>query len=144
MERRSRFIYGPLGSEVTLITSISVRPWLPTNRTIGGQRISAAGVPASYVVRTDHLLEITLRFYESEWSAIENLVAFGQSAQSFLWYPEADSGTGVEVYLDSPQFGESVVPSRDAEFPRVMELPITIRGVGTAVPWTPYFVLSTL
>lgn len=144
MERRSSYVYGPSGSEITLTTTISVKPWTPMNRTIGGQRIAASGVPASYVVRTDHLLDVTLRFYESEWSAVENLIAFGQSAQSFLWYPEATSGASVEVYLDAPAYGDTVTPTRDAEFPRVMEVTLTLRGVGTVVPWQPYFVLSTL
>jgi hypothetical protein len=140
MERRSRFVYGPEGSEVTLDTTISVRPWLPIDRTVGGSRTSAAGVPASYVVRQDSLLVVTLRFWESEWLGILNLLTFGRSDQSFLWFPDVDdTGTSVEVYLETPIAGEDATPTRDGEFPRVMELVITLRGVGTAVPWLPYF-----
>lgn len=139
MERRSRFTFGAQ----TFETTISVKSWTPSDRTVGGARIAASGTPASYVVRRDALLEITIRFYESEWASVANLVAWGQGSNVITWAPEAsDPGTTVDVYLDAPTAGDTFTPSRDGNFPRVLELAIVLRGKDGAVPWTPYFLLS--
>lgn len=139
MERRSRFTYGAQ----TFETTISVNAWTPTDRTVGGSRIAASGTPAAYVVRRDAMLEMTLRFWESEWIAVANLIAWGQSAQPITWAPDADDpGTTVDVYLDAPAPGDSFSPERVSGFPRVMELALMLRGKDGAVPWTPFFLLS--
>lgn len=139
MLRRSRFDFGSQSLELT----ISVRPWTPMDRTVGGHRIAASGTPASYVVRRDALLAVSLRFYEDEWLSVLNFLIYGQGAQTFTWYPEAtDTATSFLCWLDSPMPGEEITPERDGEFPRVMELPIRLRGQGSAVPWLPYLELA--
>lgn len=138
MERLSRFTFGASVFETTL----PPRAWTPSDNSIGGSRIAASGTPAAYLVRRDAQLEITLRFYESEWAAVDNLIAWGQSAQPITWAPEAsDPGTTVDVYLDSPGPGERFSPTR-SDFPRVFELTITVRGKDGAVPWTPYYAMD--
>lgn len=140
MERRSRFEYGTAQAFECTVTT---RPWAPADNTVGGSRISAAGIPAAYVVRRDGLLDLTLRFWESEWTDLLNLVAWGQAANTLTWFPEAtDLGTSWDVYLDSPAPGSRFGPSRDGDFPRVMELTVTLRGAGTGVPWLAYFQLT--
>lgn len=136
MDRCSRFVFGD--QEVT--TEIAARAWTPADATIGGRRVSASGVPAAYVVRRDALLNLTLRFFEHEWAAIYNLLIYGQSSDPITWYPEAtDDEVSWSVYLESPAYGETFSPSRDGAFPRMMEISIVLRGVGTAVPWASYF-----
>jgi len=135
MPRRPRFDFGGATFEAT----IPARAWTPGDETIGGSRTSAAGVPASYVVRRDRLLDVTLRFLESEWEDVRDLVEFGQSAELFTWYPDAnDLAQSAEVYLISPKPGEKWAPVRSADYPRAMELTITLR-CPTAPLWLPYF-----
>lgn len=141
MIRRSRFVFGPdldLGTEFAC--GISTRPWIPVDQTIGGARTSAAGIPASYVVRRDNLLDLPLRFYESEWQDLKDLLAAGQGAELIRWFPESDDPfIYFDVWLESPKAGDTIRPTRDSEYPRAMELTITIRGQGAEAPWLEYF-----
>lgn len=139
MLRLSRFVYG----EQEFQTTISVRPFTPVDRTIGGSRTSAAGVPASYIVRRDAMIDLVVRIFEDEWTDFLNLLIWGQGAESIFWYPDAeDTLTFWEVYLESPMAGQDIRPNRDGNFQRVFEVPITLRGVGTEVPWRTYFELD--
>lgn len=130
-----RFVYG----SSQFIPTYPARAWNPSDEPIGGARISAAGVPASYIVRRDALLELTLRFTEAEWPTVRALVAFGQSGQEIAWYPDAAEVTSFSVYLHAPAAGERWGPTRSADFPRVFELTLTLRGVDDAVPWVAFF-----
>lgn len=134
--RRSRFTYGLAGD---FTTRYSTRAWTPADSTIGGRRVSGAGVPVSYLVRRDSLSVITLRVMEDEWDDCLAFLQFGQTSASFLWYPDADEATTHEVYLEAPAMGERIEPTRDAQYPRMFEIPITLRGVGAVVPSQPFF-----
>ena len=128
---RSRFVYGETDWE----TSLPVRAWDRSTPTVGGSRTSAAGVPASYIVRRDHVLRVTLRFYETEWENVHAMIAWGQLAETLLWYPDANvAGTSFEVYLDSPLAGEDIAPSRSSDYPRTMEVTVSLRTVDGS-PW---------
>ncbi len=137
MVRRSRFDFGTS----SWTTELSAQEWSPSDETVGGFRISAGGVPASYVVRRDALIEVPLRVLETEWAAFLNLVQWGQSSQQVTWYPDADDiGTSFLCYWHSPHAGDRVAPARDAAYPRMFTVTVTLRGVGAVVPWTPYHV----
>lgn len=140
MPLRSRFTYG-LGGDFT--TAVAVRPWLPVDETVGGLRKSASGVPASYIVRRDKLLDLVLRVDESQWEELLAFITFGQTAATFRWFPEATltdaDYDSHEVYLDAPAAGQRWAPSRSSEYPRVFELTITLCGVAGVLPWTAYF-----
>jgi hypothetical protein len=136
MLRRSVFDYGAGTWEAEL----SAVDWLPMDSTVGGQRISAAGIPASYVVRRDVLLQLTLRVRESEWASFLNLLTYGQAAEAITWTPDAEvPAETYQVYWHAPAAGEQMTPSRNAEYPSVFEVSITLRGVGTSAPWRPYY-----
>jgi hypothetical protein len=139
MERRAKFVYGLSGSETTLELTISQAAWLPADSTVGGSRTSAAGIPASYVVRRDRLLDVTLRLWESEWGALLNLIEWGQGAEAFLFYPDAEEATSWQVYLEAPEAGSRFAPSRDGTYPRIFTAALTLRGLGIEIPWQPYF-----
>jgi hypothetical protein len=136
----SRFTYGLTGDWTT---SLPPRAWTPINETVGGFRISSAGIPAAYNVRTDAMVELTLRFTEDEWEDVLALVAFGQTAQAFYWYPDSTltdpDYDAAQVYLQSPGPGERFAPARDGQYPRMFELTITLRGVGGVLQYTPYY-----
>jgi len=138
--QRSRFTYGGSGD---FTTGLSVRPWIPVDETVGGMRKAASGIPASYIVRRDVLLELGLRIEESQWDELLAFVAFGQTAQSFRWFPDATltdpDYDNFEVYLDAPAAGERWAPTRDGSYPRMLEMKITLRGVGGALPFMPFF-----
>lgn len=134
--QRSRFTYG-LGEE--FITQLPPRAWMPAEQTIGGERTSEAGIAASYIARTDVLLDVTLRFFEDEYEDVRALIRFGQTKQGFLWFPDAEDVVSFLVYLDAPKVGERWAPTRDGQFPRVFEQAITLRGVGAVEPWLRYW-----
>jgi hypothetical protein len=136
MDRRARFEYGGTGAFECLI---SARPWNPIDDSVGGSRTSATGVPASYTVRRDALVEVNLRFWESEWADFLNLLIYGQTGASFTWFPDADELASYTVYLETPKTGERFSPTRSGEFPRVFEASILLRGAGIAIPWQAYF-----
>lgn len=137
MVRRSRFDFGA----TSWVTELSVQPWTPSDESVGGVRVAASGVPASYVVRRDALVELPLRVLEGEWATFLNLLHWGQSAHSLVWYPDAsDTDTSFTCWWHGPHAGERVAPARDATYPRLLLVTITLRGVGTAVPWQVYFV----
>lgn len=139
MQRRSRFDY----SATSFTTILSAKPWTPGSRTVGGRRIAASGAQASYVVRRDSLLDVPIRFYESEWLAVANLIEWGQDDGQITWYPDADdTATSFTVYLDSHAPAEDVTPERNGDFPRVFEITLRLRAVGSGTVWTPYFSLA--
>jgi hypothetical protein len=134
--RRSRFAFG----DTAWTMELSARPWIPGDSTLGGSRTAAAGVPASSVVRRDSLIKLTLRFEEYEWPNVHALIRYGQTAQAFQWFPDADdTGDTVFVYLDAPVVGERFAPTRMAEYERGMEITLTLRELPGATTWRNYF-----
>lgn len=137
--RRSRFVYGASGSETDVTFALPPRGWGRRTPTVGGSRTSAAGVPASYVVRRDEVVVLPLRFRESEWESVRDLLVWGQAAESFDWYPDAlDVGESFEVYLESPKAGQEIAPTRLPDYPKVLELTVELRLV-TPAAFTPEF-----
>jgi hypothetical protein len=135
MRRRSQFNYGA----GVFVASLSSPAWTPKDATVGGMRVAAAGVPATYVVRRDALLDLVLRFTEDEWPDVLALIQFGQSGQAITWTPDVDELATFDVYLDAPAAGTSWAPARDAAFPRTLTATLTLRGVNGLPPWVGYF-----
>jgi hypothetical protein len=135
MDRLQRFLYG--GSE--LVTTLPARAWVPGEEAVGTRRITATGVGAGEIIRTDTRLHMTLRFYESEWPDVVALIEYGLTSDLVEWFPEADDpGTSFQVYLDSPEPSEDWGPTR-TDFERVMEIELVWRGAFGAEPWAEYF-----
>lgn len=134
--RRQRFTYGLAGEFITRYGALAFEP---ADETIGGSRTSGAGIPVAYMARRDALMMVTLRVMEDEWEDCLAFLQFGQSAASFLWYPDADEATNFAVYLETPKMGERIKPARDGQFARMFQMPVTLRGVGAVVPWFEYF-----
>jgi hypothetical protein len=132
---RSRFIAGLSGVD-TWTAALPLRPWDRNVPTVGGDKISAAGVPASYIVRKDHNLIIAVRFFESEWPALERVIDWGQRAEIIEWVPDFFNtpGTSFETYLDGPKAGTPIRPTRSTEYVRAHELSIELRKVD-GTPW---------
>ena len=135
MLRRSKFAFGTS----TFTCSWPARPWTPSDATVGGTKVSAGGVPASYVVRRDALLEVPLRFDEGEYPFLLALVAWGQQGLPIAWTPDVEDATlgTFTVYLEAPAPGSTWKPTRDTAYLRVMEYTITLRAQAGAL--APYY-----
>lgn len=134
MLRRSKFQFGTN----TFTCSLPARPWTPGDSTVGGTKVSAAGVPASYVVRRDALLDVPLRFDESEYELLLAMVAWGQGGLPITWTPDAEDGAlgSFDVYLEAPAPGTSWKPTRAADYARMFEFTITLRAqAGMLAPY---------
>jgi len=124
-----RIIY-PATTGTVLDLDLGQDYWLPSSRTIGGSGISAAGVPESYIVRRDELLQVTLRFYEKDWPFVRDFVAWAQeNAATFDWYPDRRNlNQKYVVYLDSPMIGEDLQPRRASWDSAVYEIDLILRN----------------
>ncbi len=122
---RARWVYND-GSSINYLMSLPQRPWDFGKRQVGGSDVSAAGVPAAFVIRQENLLYITIRFPVSEWDNVERFVRHGQGGGTLVFYPDA-SGTNHTVYIDEPKMGEEIRPRRDGNDQRTFELDLTLR-----------------
>lgn len=97
---------------------------------VGGSDTSAAGFPASYGVRDDYLLDVRLRFFESERADVEALILEMQKHfTTIAFYPDQDVGTSQACYLEAPARGSRWQPVRDVSYPKAFELTITLRSI---------------
>jgi hypothetical protein len=128
-----RFVYGIEPEDWS--PSVPQRPWSRSTPTVGGSRTSAAGIPASHVVRRDRLLTMRLRVYEYEWADVEALVAWGQYSEPITVYLDREDVVGVDCYLESPLAGEALEPQREDGFPLLLGVDLTWRRVDGQV-WT--------
>lgn len=136
---RPRWVYTDSDGAVDYLMSTPQRPWNFGSLGLGGSDISAAGVPAAFEIRRDHLLHLTLRFPESEWDDVERLVRHLQRAGSATFYPDQDdTSVAHTVYGDSPKLGEDIEPRRSG-FPAILELDISVRRTTDAVFTDPYY-----
>ena len=137
MTVRSRFDYG-VGGGITILTmALPVRPWDTRKETIGGRRIASGGQGASHIVRVDQIVVVPLRFPETAEAAVLGLIDWGQTEETFTWFPDANiTGTSFLVYLHAPGAGSPASPTRMLEFPKVKELSIELRRADQpSVPW---------
>lgn len=129
------------GSPVDYSMSIAQRPWGFGSRALGGSDRSAAGVPAAFEVRRDHLLHLVLRFPASEWDDVERLARHLQGTGSATLYTNQDEVRGFlthTVYGDAPAIEEELRPRRSDE-PSTLELQLTVRRTTDEVFTDPYY-----
>ena len=122
---RARWVYND-GGAVDFTMSLPQRTWDFGKRQVGGSDLSAAGVPAAFVIRQENLLFITIRFPVSEWDTVGRFGRHGQGGGTLTFYPDA-SGTNHAVYIDEPAMGEIIRPRRDPRDQRTFELDLTLR-----------------
>lgn len=125
---RSLFVYGPDAEIVTVEMELPHRFVSDVDETMGGRRIASAGIGASFIVRRDQMWEVPLRFREEQWTDVLALIVWGQSEAALTWYPDADDLlVSYTVYLHAPEAGSMVKPTRNAEYPWMYELTVTLR-----------------
>ncbi len=125
MLRAPQFVYGSPATTVSL--SVAQRPWTATERTEGGSERATSGVREVFLLRRDHLLNVTLRIRESEFTALAAMVRYAQeSAPSFTFRPNGDATTPYTVELETPTVGEDFSPTRD-EYNGALEVTLVLR-----------------
>lgn len=116
---------------ITVLFTISQRPWGPRSRGIGGYDESAAGVPESYRQRRDEELDIILRFYENQINDVMTWLAWAQdnAGTTFKFYLESTDAIGAayDVYLVDPVMGDDIKPERSAQYPKTYEITVRLR-----------------
>lgn len=138
---RPRFVYTDSVGAVDLTLTLPQRPWDFGSMGVGGSDIAGSGIPASFQIRRDYFLHLTLRFDESEWDDVERLVRHLQRAGSATMYPDTTAGTSHTVYGHSPAMGEEVRPRRTEEA-STLELDVTVRRTTQAILADKYFATS--
>jgi hypothetical protein len=105
---------------------LPLREWQYGMDQEGGHAVSAAGLPASFVVRTQETLDLVLRVKESEWSDCRAFLRAGMAGVE-ITMTVADNPP-VDVYFVTPVAGEAYQTDRDPSFPRVLDVAITVRA----------------
>lgn len=135
---RPRWVYND-GSAVDYTMALEQRPWDFESLGVGGSDETATGIPASYEIRRDYSLHLTLRFRESEWPNVERLVRHLQRSGSATMYPdESVGGTSHAVYGKSPKMREPIRPRRSDE-QSTLELDISVRRTTSVIFTDEYF-----
>lgn len=121
---RPRFSYGS-GSNLVLRLPTTAYDYAIGN--IGGDIESDAGLRTAFFVRRDELLTFDLRFFESEWTAVQAFLNFAQTGEAFTWYPDAlDTTISKIVRLVSPVVGTTYAARPHPEYPKVQLLTLTV------------------
>jgi hypothetical protein len=130
-----RVVYTRSGSApTTLDFTLPQRLWTPLSIAVGGSEVSAAGVPESFVIRRDQLLDLRLAFREGEWPAVHAWLAWMQDTAGFcVFYPDRAVGTSRTCYLETPKVGEEIRPER-GDYPGIYELAVRLRSTAPGDP----------
>lgn len=99
----------------TLDLSLPQKPWTLSPVGVGGYRVSAAGVPNSYLLRRDQRVEVELRATDAELPDVFGWIAFAQSPPfvTQFQFDQSNPATNYYVYLDSPVLGEEAMITRE-------------------------------
>jgi hypothetical protein len=115
-------------STETFEPELPLREWSYGLDQEGGHAVSAAGLPASFVVRTQEMLVLTLRVLETEWAACRDFLRAGMAGAE-ITMTVGDQGA-VEVFFISPVAGEEYTVDRDPDYPRVLNVTVSVRESG--------------
>lgn len=100
---------------ITLELTQPQKLWTPSIQSIGGSNVSDAGVPETFIIRRDQLVNVEVRFTEAEWDAVADWLEWAQEGVAFYyWFNGTDITTRYSVYLQSPNLGDGEIqPTRD-------------------------------
>lgn len=137
------FVPQVIYNAVTVTFTVPMRLWEPESIGVGGSGVSAAGIPESFEIRRDEVVNVKIRFTEAEWADVRTWLiwAHRNPSTAFTFYfqrsPDLPSG-GVSCYLEKPKPTESIKPTR-GETKGTFELDLTLRSTtGTPIDVTAY------
>src|SRR5689334_1590098 len=112
----------------TLTLTQSATGWNTDKELIGGQSVSGAGIPETYIVRKQPIQKVTLKFTEAELAAVVAWLDFvieAGSLGSFDFYPDQTVvGTFYTCYLLKPTANGRYEVKRDATNMKYLQLDI--------------------
>lgn len=114
----------------TLLMTQSSTIWTPDRVLQGGGSESAAGVPENYVIRRDGILNLGLKFLESEWAAVAAFLDFciGSGSQGwFTFFPDQTKGLNYQSWLLKPKIGEPWGTKRADGYVKALQIDLTLR-----------------
>lgn len=132
MDMLAKFNLPTGGAGTDYVTTIAQREFDRRGETVGGFREAAAGGTnrAGRVIRRDYLLDIVLRIYESEITAIETMIAWMQDnfATPFTHWPDyvTTPALSFSALLVSPAPGDPLEFPK-SEFPGMRDVRLTLR-----------------
>jgi hypothetical protein len=124
---------------ITVILSLSQKLWTyEEGPGMGGEDVSAAGVPESYVVRWDNIINVTLRFLESERDAVMEWIKWAMSNKgsvSVFYFDSTDPDVAsYAVYMEKPKAGDRIAMPREQGSPWIMSTEVKLRTVSASRP----------
>lgn len=130
-----KFEYPTGGTALVLTRPMGL--WTRTFRAQGGRFEPANGPAVARTVRRRYYLDLLVRFKESEYTAVETMVAWLQdnpANPASIWPDHSVAGTSYPFLMIHPVQNEDFEPQRDSQYPSDWALPMTIeRSTGT--PW---------
>lgn len=127
----------------TILLSLPMKPWQPESAAAqGGFDVVPSGVGESYVVRWAELVNLTIRFRQSEYLAIHNWWKWSVTTmQSYTFnFDQARIADGsFLVYTERPNMTDGFKPERDDGFPAAWQLALTVRAVDNSTLMNPVF-----
>lgn len=119
---------------------LPMEPWELRSGGVGGSAVSAAGIPESYVIRTDRIAKVRLRVLEEELEdVLLELEAIRGASESFVFsFDQDDPATDYDVYLHSPVWPAEMTPTRDDGYRGLFRIELELRtvdGLGFLTPW---------
>ena len=129
MRWQPRVVYNAPG--VTINFLLPQHFWEPEEGAgFGDEDISAGGVPLSYVVRYDQMVNVVLRWRETEHVAVMTWLEWCMKNKGIPFtfrLDQNDAATEYSMYLHSPKTGEMLRPRRPPNAPHTRELDMTLR-----------------
>jgi hypothetical protein len=139
-------IFQPLisyGAGPTLVNfSLPMKLWdYEEGAGMGGEDVSAAGIPTSYTVRWDQVMRWTLRFTEFEHDVVMDWLKWAMQNKNVpftVYFDRTDiSALSWLVYLDEPAVKDRIKMPRESDAPWVMTTQVALRTVSGARPTRP-------
>jgi hypothetical protein len=124
LPNRPRFVRSGQTLDLTWPAELAVTG----TRAVGGGEVSAAGVPAVYVVRHEPIMRLTLRVTESEFVLLDTFWRATQGA-AFTFRGDQTVATDYSVYWDAPGVvgGEELTFERDSGDPSILRVSVALR-----------------
>jgi hypothetical protein len=122
---------------ITVDLSYPMELWLPVSGGVGGSARVASGAGEAYELRRDQMVDLGVRFDETEWPVVEAWLRWMQQTfGSCQFYFDRFNlpGANFTADLETPKLGEEIKPTRDTQYPAAMTIPVRLRQVGVGGP----------
>jgi hypothetical protein len=126
------------GGSFTL--SLPLPRWSYRQRALGGMAVSDAGVVADFLRRRDQLIDVRLRYLDSERTAVMTwLETVRNAGVTTFRFDSTDAGTQYTVYVDAPRMGtDELQEEPDDQYLGAWSVALTFRTTTGVRPHVPF------